>query len=340
MARALGVVPERAAQMSLALTGLSGDLSSFWNVSQDVAQTALESVFTGETESLKKFGIVMTQANLQQYAYSQGITKSITAMTEAEKAQLRYLYVMDATSTAQGDFAETSGSFANQVRLLTGQLQTLAGIVGGVLVAAFTPVIKVINTVLAAIISLANTLSSFLGGLFGFESQTVGAGAGLADMAQSAGGVASGMEDAAGGIGDVGDAAKKSEKKLNGFIAGWHEVNNMTSSDSSSGSGAGGGGGASLPSTVLPTDYTIDISAEDKTSPTIDKIRNRFIELKDLFLAGFKLGLGDTSVFDSIQGNIERIGQSLRDIFTDGEVTAAFNNLLDTLAYNAGAKIG
>lgn len=341
MARALGVVPEQAAQMSLALTGLTGDLSSFWNVSQDVSQTALESVFTGETESLKKFGVVMTEANLQQYAYSQGIIKSISAMTGAEKAQLRYLFVTEAASVAQGDFAKTAGSFANQVRLLTGQLQTLAGIVGGVLVAAFTPVLRVINTVLSVIITLANTLSSFVGGLFGFESQAASAGAGLADMAQSAGGVASGMEDAAGGIGDVGSAAKKSEKKLNGFIAGWHEVNNMTSNDDSGGSGGGAaGGGLSLPTTALPTDYTIDIDAEDKTSPVIDRIRNRFIELKDLFLAGFKLGLGDTAVFDSIYQNLQGIGESLRGIFSDSEVITAFNTLLDALSYNFGAKLG
>lgn len=341
MARALGVVSEQAAEMSLSLTGLTGDLASFWNVSQDVAQTALESVFTGETESLKKFSVVMTQANLQQYAYSRGITKSISAMTEAEKAQLRYAYVMDATAMAQGDFASTSAGWANQVRILSGQFQTLAGIVGTGLVTAFLPVIRVVNQVLAAVIRLANGIASLLGGLFGFEGQTVSAGAGLADMAASADGVASGMEDAAGGIGDVGDAAKKSEKKLNGFIAGWHEVNNMTSgSDSSGGSGGASTGGVSMPDMMLPDEYEIDIEAEDNTSPVIDQIKQRFIGLRDLFLDGFYLGLGDTSVFDSIRQNIESIGQSMREIFTDGQVIDSFNSMLDALAYNGGSVAG
>ena len=341
MARALGVVPEQAAEMSLSLTGLTGDLASFWNVSQDVAQTALESVFTGETESLKKFGVVMTQANLQQYAYSRGITKSISAMTEAEKAQLRYAYVMDATATAQEDFASTSAGWANQVRLLSGQFQTLAGIVGTGLVTAFLPVIRVVNQVLAAVIRLANGIASLLGGLFGFEGQTVSAGAGLADMAASADGVASGMEDAAGGIRDVGDAAKKSEKKLNGFIAGWHEVNNMTTNDSSSGSGSSGiGVGATTPALALPSEYMIDIKAEDQVSPVIEEIKVRLTGLRDLFVTGFNIGLGDTSAFDSILTNVQNIGQSLRNIFTDGQVVSSFNTLLDTLTYNAGVKTG
>ena len=111
MARSLGVAQDQAAEMALTLTGLTGDLASFWNTSQDVASTALASVFTGETESLKKYGVVMTEANLQQFAYANGITKSISAMTQAEKTMLRYQYVLDATSVAQEDFVSTSGNW-------------------------------------------------------------------------------------------------------------------------------------------------------------------------------------------------------------------------------------
>lgn len=338
MGKALGLVPEAAAEMSLSLTGLTGDLASFWNVSQDVARTALASVFTGETESLKKFGVVMTETNLRQFAYSQGITKSISAMTQAEKTQLRYAYVMEQTAVAQGDFASTSGNWANQIRLLTGQFQTLAGIIGNGLVAAFLPVVKAINTVMAKIIQLASVLSAFASKLFGIEGPTVGAGAGLADMSSSAGSVADNMEDAAGGISDVGGAAGKAKKKLNGFIASWHEVNNMTSNDDS---GAGGGaGGVSIPEMALPSEYEMQIVADDEVSPVLDRIRSRFTELGSLFQKGFKVGLGDTSVFDSIKQNLQSIKESLIDIFTDEGVINGFNNLLDTLAYNAGVKIG
>lgn len=339
MGRSLGVVPERAAEMSLSLTGLAGDLASFWNVSHDVAQTALESVFTGETESLKKFAVVMTQANLQQFAYSKGINKSVSAMTQVEQAQLRYAYVMEATAAAHGDFSRTSAGWAGQVRILAGQFRNLAGIVGGGLKAAFLPVITVINALMAKIISLANLIASFIGKLFGVKPQAASAGAGLSEMAESAGSLGNNMDAAAGGIGEIGDAAKKSQKSLNGFIAGWHEVNNMTSNESAGGSGGGGGAG-SLPDMALPEKYELDITAEDEASPVIEDIRKRLLELSSLFSKGFRVGLGDMSVFDSIRQNVQSIRESFEDVFSDGRVATAFNRMLDTLAYNAGAKVG
>lgn len=339
MGRSLGVVPERAAEMSLSLTGLAGDLASFWNVSHDVAQTALESVFTGETESLKKFAVVMTQANLQQFAYSKGINKSVSAMTQAEQAQLRYAYVMEATAAAHGDFSRTSNEWAGQTRILAGQFQNLAGIIGGGLKAAFLPVITVINALVAKIISLANLISSFIGKLFGVKPQAASAGAGLSEMAESAGSLGNNMDAAAGGIGEIGDAAKKSQKSLNGFIAGWHEVNNMTSNEGAGGSGGGGGAG-SLPDMALPEKYELDITAEDEASPVIEDIRKRLLELSSLFSKGFRVRLGDMSVFDSIRQNIQSIRASFEEIFSDGRVATAFNHMLDALAYNAGAKVG
>lgn len=339
MGRSLGVVPERAAEMSLSLTGLAGDLASFWNVSHDVAQTALESVFTGETESLKKFAVVMTQANLQQFAYSKGINKSVSAMTQAEQAQLRYAYVMEATAAAHGDFSRTSNEWAGQTRILAGQFQNLAGIIGGGLKAAFLPVITVINALMAKIISLANLISSFIGKLFGVKPQAASAGAGLSEMAESAGSLGNNIDAAAGGIGEIGDAAKKSQKSLNSFIAGWHEVNNMTSNEGAGGSGGGGGAG-SLPDMALPEKYELDITAEDEASPVIEDIRKRLLELSSLFSKGFRVGLGDMSVFDSIRQNIQSIRASFEEIFSDGRVATAFNHMLDALAYNAGAKVG
>lgn len=315
MGRSLGVVPERAAEMSLSLTGLAGDLASFWNVSHDVAQTALESVFTGETESLKKFAVVMTQANLQQFAYSKGINKSVSAMTQAEQAQLRYAYVMEATAAAHGDFSRTSNEWAGQTRILAGQFQNLAGIIGGGLKAAFLPVITVINALMAKIISLANLISSFIGKLFGVKPQAASAGAGLSEMAESAGSLGNNIDAAAGGIGEIGDAAKKSQKSLNGFIAGWHEVNNMTSNEGAGGSGGGGGAG-SLPDMALPEKYELDITAEDEASPVIEDIRKRLLELSSLFSKGFRVGLGDMSVFDSIRQNIQSIRASFEEIFS------------------------
>lgn len=342
MGKSLGVIPEQATDMSIELTKLSADMASFWNVSQDVARNALTSAFTGETESLKRFSVVLTEANLQQFAYANGINKSIRNMTQAEKVQLRYNYIMNATSHIMGDFARTSGtSWANQVRILQEQFGQLAGVVGGVLMAAFLPIIKVINIVISKIISLATVLSNFLGKLFGFQKATSGTGAGFANIADSAGALADGMEASAGGLSDAGAAAKKSNRELNKYIAAWHEVNSMSSNDSGDGGGGGaGGGGAFIPDMSLPTEYDFKVKAEDEISPVLDKIKNRFIQLKNLFLKGFRLGLGDTSVFDSITKSLGSIKDNLIEIFTDGKVVSSFNEMIDTLTYNAGIKVG
>ena len=112
----------------------------------------------------------------------------------------------------------------------------------------------------------------------------------------------------------------------------------LSASDTASGSNTAG---VSLSDVaMLPSEYTIDVVAEDDVTPVIDRIRARFLELKDLFALGFDIGIGDISVFESIRRNIQSIGQSLRDIVSNGNVVSSFNGLMDTLAYNAGKKLG
>lgn len=139
MSTALGLAQAQAADMALTVTGLTGDMASFYNVSQDVASTALASIWTGETESLKRFGIVMTQTNLEAYALSQGINKTWNEMTQAEQVQLRYNYVMEQTALAQGDFEKTQDSWANQQRILKESTDALAASIGEGLMESLTP---------------------------------------------------------------------------------------------------------------------------------------------------------------------------------------------------------
>ena len=153
MASGMGIAQNSASDMAIALTGLSADMASFYNVSQDVASTALKSIFTGETETLKQFGIVMTDANLQAFALSQGINKSTQQMSQAEKVQLRYNYVMQQTSLAQGDFAKTANSWANQTRILSEQWKEFKSIIGSALVGVILPAVKVLNNALSSLIS-------------------------------------------------------------------------------------------------------------------------------------------------------------------------------------------
>lgn len=145
MATSMGLVPSEAAEISMALTGLAGDIASFKNKSIDEVKTALNGIFTGETESLKGLGIVMTETNLEAFALSQGIGKTYKEMTEAEKVSLRYQYVLDKTSNSQGDFAKTSDGAANQVRIFQEGLKELATGFGREILPIITPFIQKLN---------------------------------------------------------------------------------------------------------------------------------------------------------------------------------------------------
>jgi hypothetical protein len=148
MGKGMQIPTKAGLEMSTSLTQLSADMASFKNVSQERVQQALTGVYTGETEALKGLGIVMTEANLKQFALSKGITKSIDDMTQAEKVQLRYAYVMSVTSDAQGDFERTGGGAANQARMLKEQLKQAGVDIGNILLPAATDLIKSLNGII------------------------------------------------------------------------------------------------------------------------------------------------------------------------------------------------
>ena len=149
MATALGLTEEKAADVSMQLVQLSADMASFKNTSQEMAQTALAAIFTGETEALKKYGIVMTETNLEEFARTQGIKKSISAMNQQEKVMLRLAYVQEVTKNASGDFQRTNQGFANQTRILTEGIKELATILGNNLLPQATKILQVVNQMIA-----------------------------------------------------------------------------------------------------------------------------------------------------------------------------------------------
>jgi len=145
MATSMGLGVGEASKLSTSLVGLAGDMASFKNIRIDVAQTALNGIFTGETESLKRLGIVMTEANVKAYAFSQGITKQYDTMSQAEKVMLRYQYVMSVTKNAQGDFARTNENAANQMRMFGEGMKQLSAEIGQVMLPAVTSITKAAN---------------------------------------------------------------------------------------------------------------------------------------------------------------------------------------------------
>jgi hypothetical protein len=145
MSTSMGLSTGEASKMSTSLVGLAGDLASFKNIGTDQAAGALKGIFTGETESLKGLGIVMNETSLAQFALSQGIQTQIKDMTQAEKVQLRYAFVMEATKNSQGDFARTSGGAANQMRIFQESIKEVAASFGSLLLPVITPIIAKVN---------------------------------------------------------------------------------------------------------------------------------------------------------------------------------------------------
>ena len=145
MATSMGKTTQEAANMAMGIVNLAGDLASFKNISISEVNTSLAGIFTGETESLKRLGIVMTEANLQAYALSQGIKTNVSEMEQAEKIQLRYDYVLSVTTNSQGDFTRTQQSAANQTRILQESIKELGASLGTALLPTITSAISKIN---------------------------------------------------------------------------------------------------------------------------------------------------------------------------------------------------
>lgn len=234
MAKAFNFSNKEALAMSETLTGLTGDVASFYNLSSDEAYTKLKSVFTGETETLKDLGVVMTQNALDQYALANGYGKTTSKMSEQEKVALRYKFVLDKLNIANGDFARTSDSWANQTRVLSLRFNELKATLGQGFINIFTPIVKGINLVLSKLQVLANAFKSFTEMIFG--------NAGGDDSLNAVSNLASDASKASDAVSGIGDSAKKTKKDLLG-LRGIDEINNLTtSSDDSSSSGSGVGG--------------------------------------------------------------------------------------------------
>ncbi len=140
MGTSMGLTTTEAAKMSTSLAGLAGDLSSFKNIGIDEAMTALKGVFTGETESLKTLGVVMTETNLKQFASDAGLVYD--EMDQAQRVTLRYKYVLEKTKNAQGDYARTSDGTANSMRTLAAEAENAAAAFGEEILPTITPMIQ------------------------------------------------------------------------------------------------------------------------------------------------------------------------------------------------------
>ena len=339
MAKAFGFSEQQAYDMGTALTGLAGDVASFYNLSQDEAYTKLKSVFTGETESLKDLGVVMTQTALDSYALANGFGKTTSQMSEAEKVALRFQFVSEQLSAAQGDFSRTSDSWANQVRILKLQFDSFKASIGQGLINVFTPVIKVVNLLIGKLVTLANAFKSFTELLTGNKSSGASQISSMGDAATSAG---NGMDDAAQSADNMtdstnkaGNAAKKTAKAMRSLM-GFDKINKLDSKTDSSSSTTGSGTPSTDFGSLAQGDTVID-----KADKKMQGLINRCKELESLFKKGFQIGFGDSNKkIDSINASIKNIGKNLKEIFTDPAVVSAANKCADSIALAFGKITG
>ena len=263
MSNGMDIANDAGTTMAITLTELSADLASFWNTSQAEAFTALKSVYTGETETLKKYGIVMTEANLKAFALTQGIKKQYSEMSQAEKVALRYKFVMKTASDAQGDFARNSTTWANQIKILKTQLQELATMIGQVFVKVLRPALIVINKLLSRIIALGNAISTAFGG-----NKVEDTSKGLNSTASSA-------EDLTNNLANSNEEAKELKKNLMSF----DELNTLDDSGSKENSSN---------SNVDLGIPTLDIKIDDSTvDPQLQKIAEKIKAWRDKIVSFF-----------------------------------------------------
>ncbi len=165
MLKSSGLTGDAIVGMSQDMVGLAGDMASFYNLDLETAFEKIRSGISGETEPLKQLGINMSVANLEAYALSQGIETSYNEMTQAEQVMLRYNYLMQATADAQGDFARTSNSWANQTRLLSENWTMFTGVLAEQLLPVLTSVVSGLNSFITFLADNASTVSAVLVGL-------------------------------------------------------------------------------------------------------------------------------------------------------------------------------
>lgn len=363
MSKSFGFSESQAYDMSTALTQLTGDVASFYNISQDLAYIKLKSVFTGETETLKDLGVVMTQSALDQYALANGYGKTTSEMTEQEKVALRLAFVQKQLSAASGDFIRTSDSWANQVRVMQLQLQSLKATVGQGLINIFTPVLKVINILLGKLATLANAFKSFTELITGKKSsgQTSGSGAGLTgdasgvqDTADAYGQAADNASKLADSTEDVADATKDAAKAANGYLSPLDEINRYSTQNTSStaskvpssGTGSGGSPGG-LAGAVGSVDYGKVAEGEtalDKISKSAEKLAKLLKKLWKPFQDAWKKeGKNTISAAQIALSGIAKlaksVGRSLVEVWTNGTGTTMLTTML-RIAQNVLKTIG
>jgi hypothetical protein len=314
MMKSSGLAGIQMEGMSKKLTELAGDMASFYNLSTDMAFEKIRSGISGETEPLKQLGVNMSVANMEAFALSQGIKKSYDSMTQAEQTLLRYNYLLSVTGDAQGDFARTSGSWANQVRLLGEQWKVFQGTMGSAFISLLTPVLQMLNSLIAKLQIAAEYFKAFVELITGTESTAQATTGAVTDLGSS--------------VANTGNAVKKANKTVKGSLAGFDQLNTISQNASNALDSMADASGAASDFSMPSTGTTPELNISSNISKVLAEIKEAFAPAQAA-LERFKKALEPLKNF---------VAQGLKDFFNGVLVPLAkwtisevLPNFLDTL---------
>lgn len=339
MMKSSGVAQDAASKMSISLAGLAGDIASFYNVDTDTAFQKIRSGISGEIEPLRQLGINLSVANMEAYALSRGITTSYNAMSQAEKVALRYNYLMSVTGDVQGDFARTSGTWANQVRLLTLNFQSLSAVIGQGLIAGILPAIQALNALMSKLMQAANAFRNFMYVLMGKKLK--GSQSGVSDIVSNLGGIETAGDNASSGLDDATSSAKKLKKALS--VLPFDQLNQLTDNSDNSGTASkslGSGLGDLADSFAGIQDSLDEVLTVDETpiNKWAAKIRKAFIN-KDWKGLGFTIAdminVGMQKIYEVINWN--NVGPKITEFVN--AFTTAFNSMVSGIDFDLMGRL-
>lgn len=308
MSNAMGITGQAALDMSESVTGLAGDVASFYNLGTDEAYTKLKSIWTGETETLKDLGVVMTQTNLDQYALNNGFGKTTAKMTEQEKVMLRYQYVTSALSNATGDFIKTQDSWANQTRVLSLRFEQLKASLGKGFIALFTPILKGLNSILAGLQNVADSFASFTQMLTGVDISSS-----ANTISSEISGIGDDALDAAMGVSGIGDAAKDTAKEIEKSLAGFDQIEKISEPDNSSSDSSNIN--ALAGSSLVSKTSSETANASSAVSDFVNKVKLDLENLRSWGLSNF--GPSMSKIWVGLTSNIATAKKNLSKAFDD-----------------------
>lgn len=317
LATSFGLASDKAYILSKNLTQLAYDESSYWNKDTATTFTAIASAISGELEPIRRLGVDLSQARLQQELLALGFNKQVSSLSQADKAVLRYIAIMKQTTNIQGNLAQTISSPANMVRILKSEISQLAKAVGQLLYPAFKAILPVLIAAVGLIKEFVVSLASVFGQKIEFTD--------FSKTQKDIGGVANAMDDTA-------DATKAAAKAAKDYTMGFDELNIIDPSQNSGSSGSGGGGAASnLLGDVDLSQYDM---FKDYAGSAVDEIKAKLKSL-DSFQIGTQIGEQLNKLMGMIYDAIHSVDwASLGAVFADG-----INGLVDSVDWDLFGRL-